>query len=342
MLPPERSTADLLAHSVLVANLGMQRGVPDPRAVMRLRRVLRRWQPDVVHSHMIHANLLSRITRLVAPMPVLVSSGHSTNEGANWRYLAYRLTHRLSDVTTNVSAAAVAEATRRGAAPKGSIRVMPNGIDVEPYAPSPERRERSRAALQLQDEFTWLAAGRLAEVKDYYSMLAAFVGLKPAARETVLLIAGTGPLEDRLRARIAALNLASSVRLLGLRSDMPDLLAGADGYVMSSRWEGLPIALLEAAAAGLPIVATDVGGNADVVQEGVSGVLVPSGEPDALARAMRKIMDMSAEERAEMGRRGRVRVIDTFSLARVVDRWIALYEEVSARKHGDPVDRPRA
>src|SRR5690606_38017537 len=100
-----------------VVDLGMKRGLPDPRAIGRLAAVLRELRPAIVHAHMFHATLLTRLTRLIAPVPVLITSAHNTHEGAYWRILAYRLTHRLSDLTTNVSDAAVKRLVRLGGVP---------------------------------------------------------------------------------------------------------------------------------------------------------------------------------------------------------------------------------
>ena len=116
-------------------SLEMRRGVPDPRALAHLARFLRRWRPDVLHAHMVHANLLARLSRLVAPTPVVISTIHNENEGGQWRYVAYRLTDRLSDVTTTVSRVALAEATRRGAAPAGSIVLVPERAEHGPVRP---------------------------------------------------------------------------------------------------------------------------------------------------------------------------------------------------------------
>lgn len=328
MVSPEGSTADLEARAIRVASLGMKRGVPDPRAILRLRRLLNSWRPDIVHSHMVHANLLTRLSRLVAPMPVLISTQHNANEGATWRYLAYRATDRLADVTTNVSRGAVAEATRRGAAPTGRIQYVPNGIDLSPFAPNPGARTRIRRELSLEGRFVWLALGRLAPAKDYGTMLEALSRTRAQHPEVVLLIAGTGPLRAELEATIGHLNLGASVRLLGMRNDAAVLLRGADGYVMSSAWEGLPMALLEASASGLPIVATEVGGNGEVVIHGASGFMVRSGNPAALSEAMNRIMELSPAERAAMGATGRRVVAERYALDRVVDTWQRIYESL--------------
>ena len=303
----------------------MRGGVPDPRGAARLLRLLRRWKPDVLHAHMVHANLLARLTRPVSRTPVLISTIHNENEGSQWRYRAYRWTHRLADVTTAVSSQAVDELIRRGAAPAGGVVLVPNGISIDAYRPDLSVRLSTRVGLGLGDDFAWLAVGRVTEAKAYPDMVEAFkqvLAHRPAAR---LLIAGIGPLEELLRERIQAAELTSEITPLGLRSDIPALMQAADGFVMSSAWEGLPMVLLEAGASALPIVATEVGGSRDAILDGMSGYLVPARQPQDLARAMLTVMELPDEERQAMGAAGRAHVMRTFDLDAVVDGWEALY-----------------
>jgi glycosyltransferase involved in cell wall biosynthesis len=128
------------------------------------------------------------------------------------------------------------------------------------------------------------------------------------------------------------LGLEDAVRFLGIRNDVPVVMSGADGYVMSSAWEGMPMVLLEAAAAGLPIVATRVGGNHEVVRHEETGFLVPAGDPEALAQAMLRLMELPEAQRREMGDRGRRHVRANYALTRVAERWEGLYREALARK----------
>ena len=325
MLPLERPVSDLEAEGVHTSSLGMLRGVPDPRAIGRLREFIRRWQPDVLHAHMVHANLLARLSRLVARTPVLVSTIHNQDEGAQWRYVAYRLTDWLSDVTTTVSQVAMEEAIRRGGVRANSIQLVPNGIETNEYVCDASIRERTRTSLRLDDRFTWLAVGRLVEAKGYRSMVAGFAQAREHHPEAMLLIAGAGPLEEAIRATARQAGLEQAVSLLGLRSDVPALMQAADGFVMSSTWEGLPMVLLEAGASSLPIVATDVGGSRDAVLDGVSGYITPVAEPEALGRAMDMVMQMSAEDRQAMGAEGRAHICRGFEIEVVADRWERLY-----------------
>jgi glycosyltransferase involved in cell wall biosynthesis len=325
MLPNESSLADLEGEGIRVATLGLRGGMPDPRGALRLVRLLQRWKPDVLHAHMVHANLLARLSRPVSRTPVLISTIHNENEGSQWRYRAYRWTHRLSDLTTAVSTRAVDESIRRGAAPAGGLVLVPNGINIDAYRPDESVRGRTREAMGLTDAFVWLAVGRLTAAKAYPDMVEAFKLVTAHRGTTRLLVAGIGPLEALLRERIRAAELTDEITPLGLRSDVAALMQAADGYVMSSAWEGLPMVLLEAGASALPIVATDVGGSRDAVIDGTSGYLVPAGQPHDLARAMRTVMELPEDRRKAMGDAGRAHITRNFDLTAVVDRWEALY-----------------
>ena len=328
MTPPTAYEPELAAAGVPLTSLGYARGAPDPRGVLRLARAVRAWRPDVVHSHMVHANLLARLARPFARVPVLVSTAHNLTEGARWREVAYRLTDPLATLSTNVCHAGVERYRRVGAAPAGRMVAMPNGIEVSAFARPEERRRRAREALGLGAEHAWLAVGRLEPQKDLPNMLRAFAALPE--RERTLLLVGEGPLQGALVAQARELGLGERVRFLGRRLDVPDLMAAADGYLMSSAWEGLPLVLIEAAAASLPIVATDVGGNAEIVEDGRNGFLAPAGDPAALAAAMVRLEALPAAERRAMGAAGLRKVEAEYEIGAVTRRWLELYRRLGA------------
>jgi glycosyltransferase involved in cell wall biosynthesis len=334
LIPPVALADELRADGIAVESLGMRAGVPSPMGMVRLLRILRERTPSVVHSHIVHANLLARLARPLTRVPVLICSAHSVNEGRRWLELAYRYTDRLTDLTTNVSQAAVDRYVRAGIAPARRIRFMPNGLDVSAYRRDDVARDSTRAELGLRDEqFAWLAVGRFTAAKDYPNMLRAFARLRAQGfASAVLLLVGRGSLEEQVQAEVKSLGLCEHVRFMGLRADVPAVMSAADAYVMSSAWEGMPLVLQEASAARLPVVATEVGGTAEVVDRDRSGLLVPPHDSEALAWAMGKVMTMSPGEREEMGRAGLAFVSSRFDLHGVLDSWEALYEELLARK----------
>jgi glycosyltransferase involved in cell wall biosynthesis len=183
-------------------------------------------------------------------------------------------------------------------------------------------------------EFLWLAIGRLLDQKDYPTLLQAFQPL--ASDRARLLIAGRGPLLEELQQRTQQLGIAGQVEFLGVRHDIAALLASADGFVLSSAWEGMPNVVMEALAAAKPVVATEVGGVAELVEAGQSGFLVPPGDPAALAAGMRLLMSLPEEQRNQMGLRGRQRMVTRYSLEAMADRWLALYRELLGSRAVNP------
>lgn len=312
--------------------LGICRGVPDPRAILRLRRIIRSFRPDVVHSHMVHANLLARVTRLVCPMPALVATAHNIIEGGRWTEIAYRLTDSLGDLTTIICNAAAQRCVRVNSVPEKRLKVVVNGFPVEQFRPDPHSRVITRQQLDVQDRFVWLAVGRFEPQKDYHNLVNAVTRF-PSQR-SLFLIAGDGPLRPEIEKLATEENVLHRFRFLGTRKDVPALMAAADGFVMSSAWEGLPMVLLEAAGSGLPIVATNVGGNGEIVSDNSSGYLVPPSNPTALAEALQKVEDASPSLRSAMGAVGRASVIEKYSLLSVLDQWESIYRSFMKKPLG--------
>jgi len=330
MVAPDALEEELRGAGIEVYCLHMRPGVPNPLAILNLARFIRARRSQIVHSHIVHANLLARVARLVVKMPVLICTAHSFKEGGRLHDVGYRLTDRLSDLTTSVSQAAVDRYLRLGLARAGGIRFIPNGIDVRRFQNDPSQRRRLRDELGVGDRFVWLVVARLEPDKNHANLLRAFSSAAldhPA--NPVLLVVGAGRLESEVRGLVEQMQLSARVRFLGLRDDVPALMNAADALVLSSSMEGMPLVLQEASAVGLPVVATDVGGNAEVVVNGKSGLIVPSDDSAALARAMGVVMNMTPAQRDEMGRAGRMHVETNYDIERVLDRWEAIFEELS-------------
>jgi glycosyltransferase involved in cell wall biosynthesis len=342
IIPPEHFVEELEAEGIPVETLGMVRGVPDPRALWRLARILRRFRPAILHAHMIHANLLARLARLLAPVPRVICTAHNTIEvGRSFRterstHLAYRYTDFLCDLTTQVSMEGYRRFLEGGATRADKLRYVPNAVDVRRFIPQPHLRLTVRKELGIPEgTFCWLAVGRLEEAKDYPTLLQAFSQVAVEHPEAQLVIVGQGTLEAELKEMAGRLSLADRVRFLGLRTDVASLMNAADAFVMSSAWEGMPMVVLEAQASGLPVVATHVGGIPEVVVPGKTGCLVPPRDPDALADAMKKLMALPPEERVKMGLAGREQVVARYSLEAILDLWEEIYESL-LRPRGGP------
>jgi glycosyltransferase involved in cell wall biosynthesis len=311
-----------------IQSLNMKRGVPDPKAIFKLARILHKWQPDILHSHMVHANFLARVSRLFANVPVLVCTTSNINEGGRWREIVYQLTDFLCDITTQKSLAGADRYTNIKAVPTTKIRVIPNGIDIQKFKPNLEVKQRLRHELSLERQFIGLAVGRFRPPKDYPNLLQAFSRIKANSINTVLIIVGEGTLKPEMQALAKTIDIHEQVKFLEPRRDIPDLMNIADAYIMSSAWEGMPMVLLEAASVGLPIVATDVGGTREIVLDGKNGFLVPPRHPDALAQALERMMNLSPQERQQMGQFSRKHIELHYSIERVVDRWEELYQQL--------------
>lgn len=334
IMPPRAFVDELNSSGIPVVSLGVKGKNPLTilRAYIRLLRILRSSSPQILHCHLVHANLLGRVTRLLYHVPVLISTIQSINEGGRLREIAYRLSDPLTDLTAICSRVAAERFIRISAVPEHKLRVIPNGVDTTKFRPSPEIRAHQRQDLNLDERFTWLAVGRLMAPKDYPCLLQAFARVSPRYPDAILLIAGQGSLRPVLEVLADKLGLGERVRFLGLRRDVPGLMNAADAYVMSSAWEGMPLVLLEASAAGLPIVATDVGGNREVVVDGESGFLAPPQNPDALAGSMLQMMALPDAERRRMGEAGRKHIMEHYSLEHIVDTWGALYSDLLRKK----------
>lgn len=294
----------------------------------RARGFLRSFQPDLLHGHSFHANLLARLLKLQAPRTVVVSTVHNVYEGGTRRMVAYRLTDALACRTTAVSQAAADRFVRIKAVPAAKCAVLLNAIDISGLMPNAERRARTRAAMGVTAEFVWLTAGRLVPAKDHPNLLRALDQVRAERPSVRLWIAGEtmGNHVDVIPGMVKQLNLGDNVCRLGLRRDMPALFDAADGFVLASAWEGMPLVLAEAMAMEKPVVATDVGGVCELV--GSNGVLVPPRDSPALARAMLDVMRQPVEIRRAQGCAARRRIAEKFNIEARVDEWEKLYSDL--------------
>ena len=331
MIPPRSFTEQLAALAIPIFSLGMDRGVPNITAIGKLAKILKDFQPYFFHSHLVHANLLARITRIFVKVPILIATVGNINEGKRWREIAYQLTDPWCDITTNVSKLAVDHYIKVGAVPKEKSVYIPNSVDTDRFAPSQEMRITMRQKFSLGEKFIWLAVGRLEEQKDYPTMFKAFAQISQLFPETLLLICGQGSLRNSLENLVKQLSLQDKVQFLGVHSNISEIMNVADGYVMSSAWEGMPGVLLEAGATGLPIVATDVSGNQEVVVDGKTGFLVPPQNFAALAKAMEMMMKLPARERQQIGELGREYIIANYGCEQGLKRWTKLYVQLFNR-----------
>lgn len=323
------SSADELSDSgIAFLSLEMRKGLVDPRGWIRFNRWLRREKPNVVHAHLPHAVWFARWSRLGAPVRIVVDTLHSTSTGSCGRKIGYRISNWLTDKITAVSSAVADAYVSRGIVPENRLVVLPNGVDTELPRPDPSVRATLRRELGITDEFLWLAAGRLETVKDYPTLLRAMAQITGPAR---LAIAGAGPLDHALHQFADDVGVRQRVNFLGFQPDVRRWMQAADGFVLSSLWEGLPMGLLEAAACALPAVATDVAGSWETIVHGQTGLLAAAGDAQALAEAMTRLMRTPPEVRRAMGECAQQFVAERCGLNRVLDRWESLYRQLLER-----------
>jgi len=294
---------------------------------------LREFRPDLVHSHSFHANFVARLLKVVVPAPAILSTIHNVYEGGWHRMLAYRFTDFLSRRTTSVSQAAAERFVRLKAVPQSKCVVVTNGVDTLEFSPDANRRMQMRSTMEANGEFIWITAGRIVPAKDFPNLLRAFEIVRATFPNSLLWIAGEA-VNEELNPVNAFLfgghkGFMDRVRWLGLRRDLPALLDAADGFVLASAWEGMPLVVGEAMAMEKPVVATDVGGVRELV--GDAGVLVPARDSEALASAMLETMQRTDESRRELGRAARARMEIDFSIDARVKEWERIYFRLGPR-----------
>ena len=295
------------------------------KALRKARRIVRDFRPDIVHSNMVHSNIFTRLLRLRVGLPVLICTEHTKNIGSRGRMLAYRLTDCLSDLNTNVSQVAVDEFVRRKAFRKRDATVMYNGVEPKRFAPDKAAGKAVRRQYGIGDnEFLWLNVGRLTEAKDQSNLVKAF----KMAGQGRLMIVGQGELREALEAQIRREGLSGRVILAGAHSNVSDYYNAADCFVMSSAWEGFGIVLAEAMSCGLPVIATDAGGCAEVVQN--DEYVVPVRRHDLLAEKMSRMYGLSDEGRKQIGENNRSSA-SKFGLDKIWEQWENIYKSLANR-----------
>ncbi len=297
----------------------------------RLRSEFDRLGADVVHAHNRTALFYGVVAGLFRPRRALVYTEHDRSfpERLRVRGLHAVLSRRVDAVAAVCGAVRDAiVATERF--PPDRCRVIVNGV-ADPEPASGAARESVRAEFGVAaGRPLALVIGHLTDVKDHATLLDSLARIEPAHRPFTV-VAGDGPLRGALEERRARLALQADVAFPGYRTDVPRLLGGADLLVMSSKSEGLSIALVEAIARGVPIVATAVGGNAEVVGDGENGLLVPSGNPPALAAAITRLAEDEAL-RARFAAAARERFARRFRIGAMIDAYQELYRVALDRR----------
>jgi glycosyltransferase involved in cell wall biosynthesis len=309
--------------------------IRDLRALLALIGLIRRFRPDIVHTHTAKAGMLGRLAAVIGAgrrRPIVVHTYHGhVLEGyfgaaktGLYRFLERALA-RVSDRLIGVSQATVDDLVRLRVAPPAKFEVVPLGLDLERFLAVDEAAGRSaRQRLELrEDDLVLLYVGRLVPIKRVDRLLRVFAAAARSLPGAVLLVAGDGELRASLERAAGELGIAPQVRFLGFRDDLDVLLAASDIGVLTSDNEGTPVFLIEAAAAARPAIATDVGGVRDVVR-GDGGIVVAADDEAAFAAAIAELAS-GPEERLRMGSAAREHVAPRYARSRLLDDVDSLY-----------------
>lgn len=311
----------------------------DVTVLVKLYRLFRRLRPAVVHTHTAKAGTLGRLAAFAARVPVRVHTFHGHVFHGYFGPLKTRLyvliERLLARLTTRIVAISASQADdladRYRICARERIRVIPLGLELDAFAPArsaalgPEFRREVGAG----DDPVVTIVGRLAPIKNHALFLEAAARLHRAGRRCRFVIVGGGTEEEDLRRRVRELGIEDVVVFAGWRTDLDRVYAGSDLVVLTSRNEGTPVCLIEALTAGCAVVATDVGGVRDVLEDGRLGVVVPPGDAAALAEAIGGLLD-HPERRTELGRRGAASAPRRFGVRRLLDDIESLYDELVA------------
>jgi glycosyltransferase involved in cell wall biosynthesis len=340
----EQLTADGIRHETLHHATRSVAVGQDVLALGELTRLLRRLRPDIVHTHNPKPGLYGRIAARLARVPVVVNTVHglyaTEDDGASRRALVYGLERFASlfsdaELLQNIEDVAV---LRRLHVPEDKIVVLGNGIDLARFGPASDTDavHRARTALGVGPDAVVVGlVGRLVWQKGLRELFDAAAILRRRCPEVVVVVVGPedGDKADALGEQdIAAAKALGNVEFLGRRDDVEDLYHGFDMFVLPSYREGFPRSAMEAAASAVPVIATDVRGCRQVVDDRVTGLLVPVRDAGALARAVEELAT-DVDRRRSMGRAGRMKAEAEFDDRRVVETTLAVYERLLEARH---------
>lgn len=300
----------------------------DPRAFWRLVKLLRRVRPDILHTFLFHANIAGRLAAPFARVGAVVSSVRVAERRRRSHLWMDFLTQMLVDREVCVSQGVKCFTERRAHIRASRLVVIANPVEEAPPA---------RGRVDVRGEIgagagnvLVLSVGRLDRQKGCLYLVEAAAELLRRDKRFFFAIAGEGGQRAELEAAIESAGISGSFRLLGWRGDTADLYHAADIFVLPSLWEGMPNALLEAAASGLPVVATEVEGSSEIVRDGQTGLLVPPADAPALAAALERLASDGNLARS-LAEAGRARVLEAHSMGAFLSRHEALYAEIMGK-----------
>ena len=329
---PLANELEKLGINVVV--LGQKRKF-DPRVLLPLYRFMKKEHVDIVHTHLSRANLWGRIAARLAGVPVIITTEHGLNLWKNSIHITVnRILSEFTDQIIAVSDAGKRIRIQRERIKPKKLVTIHNCVDLRLFDKASDFHNDVRQEFGIGlDEPIVGFVGRLLEVKGIRYLIESIVELKAAIPTVKLLIVGDGPLKGSLEDYAQKLELTDQVIFAGYRSDIPQVLNAMNVFVLPSLREDLPLSLIEAMAMRKPVVATNVGGNPEVVIDGETGILVPPKDATALAKAISRIL-LDEQLALRMGLSGRQRVENLFSADAVVARIQLIYNRFISQKSG--------
>ena len=289
-----------------------------PKALWRCRKLLREWQPRVIHSHMIHATILVSLIRWTLPGVKMVATAHNVNEGGSILNFLQRIVRSAPSLSTNVSEEATAAYVARGFFRADRAKCIPNGIDVERF------KLKDQEYPKPGETFTYICVAQFRPQKNHKALLKAFSMVHRIHTDTRLLLLGDGPLLSECKILAETLGIANAVTFAGGNANVPASLRDANAFVLVSNYEGFGLAAAEAMAVGLPIVGADVPGLREVI--GRYGRLVCPTDIDAIAEAMERCMLEDDRPSDRLARRHHI--IKNFGSDSIFAKWESEYRRL--------------
>jgi glycosyltransferase involved in cell wall biosynthesis len=296
----------------------------DLMTIGRLTRLLQDFRPEVLQTFLFHANVAGSVAAGLARVPVMVTGARVVEPNARWRMHLETRTHRLQSHRACVSES-VATAFRQIGFPAEKLSVISNGVEFERFADATPA-DLTRFGVPASARAI-LSVGRLHPQKGVDLLVEAVAAVFSEIPDVHLLIAGEGPQREQLRKRIGELSTGERIHLLGRQEDIAGLMRSSAAFVLASRWEGMPNVMLEAMAAGLPIVATRVEGVPELIEHEISGLIIRPGAVAALKDAMLRLLS-DGDLAAALGRAAQNRVQTSFSWGRAAQQYCELWERL--------------
>lgn len=293
------------------------------KALIKGRRIIKNYKPDVVHSNMFHAILFSRLLRLFVKIPLLICTEHSNNFHGKIRCHLEHITDGLSNLNTNVSKTATCTFVQNGAFSKMKSITMYNGIDLERFSKNNRINIRDYYSIG-ENDFVFLNIGRFNEAKDHKNLINAFSIVRNKFKNIRLICVGTGELEKEIKEYCNQLNLLDSIIFTGVKTNVEDFYHSCDCFVLSSAWEGLPLVVAEAMSSGIPVIATDCA--SEVLQN--EEWTVPVKDAESLSKKMEQMILLPKDVKKNLIANN-INSVQKFDINKICDKWMYIYSSLN-------------